>query len=66
VDFSSPITLEDGTVLGRIVGGQVLPEKPNENWFRALAKELSLDQDSYIEALRHVNVQGPEGNPGFL
>ncbi|MCI1734256.1 MAG: PocR ligand-binding domain-containing protein [Bacilli bacterium] len=57
VDFSSPITLEDGTVLGRIVGGQVLPEKPNENWFRALAKELSLDQDSYIEALRHVNVR---------
>ena len=26
VDFGIPITLEDGTVLGSIIGGQVLPE----------------------------------------
>jgi hypothetical protein len=30
VDFAAPITLEDGTLLGSIIGGQVLPEEPDE------------------------------------
>ena len=29
VDFGIPITLDDGTVLGSIIGGQVLPENPD-------------------------------------
>ena len=35
VDFGIPITLDDGTVLGSIIGGQVLPENPDEERFRA-------------------------------
>lgn len=57
VDFSAPITMEDGTWMGKIVGGQVLPEKPDEARFRATARELGIDGDAYIAALRKVSVR---------
>lgn len=57
VDFGIPITLDDGTVLGSIIGGQVLPENPDEEQFRQTARELSIDEDEYIEALHKVNVK---------
>lgn len=57
VDFGIPITLNDGTVLGSIIGGQVLPEHPNEDTFRQTARELGIDEDSYIKALKKVNVK---------
>ena len=58
VDFGIPITLDDGTVLGSIIGGQVLPEHPDENKFRATARELGIDED--IAALQKVNVKTSE------
>jgi len=60
VDFAAPITLEDGTLLGNIIGGQVLPERPDEEKFRATARELGIDEDTYIEALRKVNIRSRE------
>lgn len=57
VDFGIAITLDDGTVLGSIIGGQVLPENPNEEEFRAVAKSLNINEDDYINALRKVNVK---------
>lgn len=57
VDFGIPITLEDGTVLGSVIGGQVLPENPDEEKFRETARELGINEDTYIEALRKVNVR---------
>lgn len=57
VDFGIPITLDDGTVLGSIIGGQVLPEKPDEEKFRATARELGIDEEAYITALRKVKVK---------
>ncbi len=60
MDFGIPITLDDGTVLGSVIGGQVLPESPNEGQFRATARELGIDEDRYIEALREVNVRTKE------
>jgi len=57
IDFGMKITLEDGTVLGSVVGGQVLPENPDEEKFRALARELGVPEDDYIRALRKVNVR---------
>lgn len=57
VDFGMPITLDDGTVLGSIIGGQVLPENPDENKFRQTARELGIDEDKYIDALHKVNVK---------
>ena len=60
VDFRIPITLEDGTVLGSIIGGQVLPENPDEEKFRQTARELGIDEDKYIKALKKVNVKTKE------
>ncbi len=60
VDFGIPITLEDGTVLGSVIGGQVLPENPDEEKFRRTARELEIDEDAYIEALHKVNIRSKE------
>lgn len=60
VDFGIPITLDDGTVLGSVIGGQVLPENPDEDKFRQTAKELGINEDKYIEALKQVNVKTRE------
>lgn len=60
VDFGIPITLSDGTVLGSIIGGQVLPQNPDEEKFRATAVELGIDPDRYIRALKEVSVKTPE------
>lgn len=60
VDFGIPITLDDGTVLGSVIGGQVLPEDPDEEYFRNTARELGIDEDKYIEALHEVNVKTRE------
>ena len=57
VDFGMPITLDDGTVLGSVIGGQVLPENPDENKFRHTERELGIDEDKYIDALHKVSVK---------
>ena len=57
VDFGIPITLDDGTVLGSIIGGQVLPENPDEEKFRRTARELNINEEEYIKALHEVNVK---------
>lgn len=60
MDFGIPITLEDGTVLGSVIGGQVLPEHPDEEKFRNTAKELGINEDKYIEALKKVTIKSKE------
>ncbi len=60
VDFSIPITLDDGTVLGSVIGGQILPEEPDEEKFRKVARELDINEDIYIEALHKVNIKTRE------
>lgn len=57
VDFGIPIELEDGTRLGSVIGGQVLPEDPDEDKFRATAREFGINEDDYIEALKKVNIR---------
>ena len=60
MDFGIPIELKDGTVLGSVIGGQVLPNNPDEEKFRATARELGIDEDKYIDALHKVNVKNEE------
>ena len=54
MDFAEEIKLSDGTVLGSIIGGQVLPNEPDEEKFRKLARDLGIDEDRYIKALGKV------------
>lgn len=60
MDFGIPITLDDGTVLGSVIGGQVLPEQPDEDYFRSYAIELHIEPDAYIKALHNVTVKSKE------
>jgi ligand-binding sensor protein len=57
LEFGIPITLEDGTVLGNVIGGQVLTEQPDEGKARRIARELNIPEDEYIEELHKVNVR---------
>ena len=60
MDFGIPITLNDGTVLGNVIGGQILPENPDDDKFRSVARELGINEDAYIEALHKVGVKSIE------
>lgn len=57
VDFGIPLQLNDGTVLGSVIGGQVLPEEPDDEKFRSVARDLGINEDDYIDALHKVNVR---------
>ena len=55
MDFSVDIVV-NGEKMGAIIGGQVLPKQPDEEEFRNTAKELGIDPEKYIQALRKVPV----------
>lgn len=55
VDFAAPLLMGEKQI-GAIFGGQVLTASPDEAKFRALAAELEIDPDQYIEALRKVQI----------
>ena len=55
MDFAVDIEV-NGMKLGKIIGGQVLPKEPDEEEFRNIARELSIDPDQYIKALRKVPI----------
>lgn len=59
MDFSVDIMVGD-IYLGKIIGGQVLPEEPDEDKFRELAAEFGVDPDEYIAALRQIPVKSEE------
>ena len=56
MDFAADIIV-GGEKVGAIIGGQVLPEEPDEEKFRKIAGELSIDPDKYIKALRDVPIR---------
>lgn len=56
MDFSIDIVL-NGEKLGKMIGGQVLPQAPDEEKFAAIARELGIDPDLYIRAVKNVPVR---------
>ena len=59
IDFGIPLVV-DGQTVGAVLGGQVLPENPDEEKFRQVAREIGVDEEKYIEALYKVNVRSAE------
>lgn len=59
MDFSIDIKIKD-EIVGKIIGGQILPEKPDEEKFRELAKEFGIDPEAYINALRKIPIRTEE------
>ncbi len=55
MDFAAPVMV-NGKHVGSLIGGQVLPEPPDEEKFRRIAVEIDVDPDEYIAALRKVKV----------
>ena len=55
VDFAVPIVV-DGRQIGAWLGGQVLTKNPNEGHFRKLARELDIDPDAMVKAVREIPV----------
>lgn len=58
-DFAVPIIVA-GKQIGTFFGGQILTHKPDEKEFRQVAREIGVDEDKYIVALRKVKVVSPE------
>lgn len=56
MDFSADIVV-NGEKVGAIIGGQVLPKAPDEEKFRSIARELGVNEDEYIQALRKVPIR---------
>ncbi|MDE6579648.1 MAG: PocR ligand-binding domain-containing protein [Ruminiclostridium sp.] len=56
MDFSNDIIVH-GEKVGAIIGGQVLPEAPDEEKFREIARELGINENAYISALNKVPVR---------
>lgn len=56
MDFASDIVI-DGEKAGAIIGGQVLPEPPDYEKFSSIARDLGIDEASYIAALKKVPIR---------
>ncbi len=59
IDFGIDLVVE-GEKVGSVIGGQVLPEHPDEEKFAKVARELGIDEDAYLKALDKVNVKTEE------
>ncbi|HYH01459.1 MAG TPA: PocR ligand-binding domain-containing protein, partial [Bacillota bacterium] len=55
MDFGAPIIL-NGQQIGSILGGQVLPDVPEDDKFRQIATEIGVDPEEYVAALHKVRI----------
>ena len=55
MDFAAPIMLGD-TMVGCIVGGQVLSEPIDEESIREIAREIQVDEEQFVEAARSIQI----------
>jgi len=53
--FAVPIIVDDEHI-GTILGGQLLTEEPNEESFRNTAREIGVNEDEYIKALKRIKI----------
>ncbi|MDE7299302.1 MAG: PocR ligand-binding domain-containing protein [Lachnospiraceae bacterium] len=56
MDFSVDIVVNNEK-LGAMIGGQVLPEAPDEEKFAAIARELGISEREYINAVKKVPIR---------
>jgi ligand-binding sensor protein len=58
-DFAAPIVV-NGKQYGSVLGGQVLTEPPDEAVFRGVARDIGVNEDDYVDAVRKINIVRPE------
>ncbi len=59
IDFGIDLVV-NGEKVGSVIGGQVLPDNPDPEKFKKVAKEIGVNEDEYLEALKKVNVRSKE------
>ncbi len=59
VDFGIPLMVGEEQV-GSVIGGQVLPQNPDEEQFRKVAREIGVQEEEYIAALHKVTIKTEE------
>ncbi len=59
IDFSAPI-MANGKIVGSFIGGQVLIAPPDLDKIAETAKELGINPDEYIEAVKKVKIMDKE------
>lgn len=59
IDFGIDLVV-NGEKVGSVIGGQVLPDNPDPEKFKKVAKEIGVNEDEYLEALKRVNVRSKE------
>lgn len=55
IDFAAPIIIE-GKLIGTVLGGQMLTDAPKEKDFIQIAKEIDVEPNSMVDAVREVNI----------
>jgi len=53
IDFAAPISV-DGHLLGTILGGQILTSTPEEGKYRKTAREIGVNEEGYVDAVKKV------------
>lgn len=48
---------KEGKVVGKIIGGQVLPHEPEEEQMKEVARQIGVDPDKYYQAAKRVAVR---------
>lgn len=59
LDFTAPIVVE-GQLIGCFLGGQILPEKIDEESARKTAMEIGVDPEEYLAAAKTLNICSAE------
>jgi ligand-binding sensor protein len=55
IDFAAPVIIND-ELIGTVLGGQILSEKPKEEFYRGIAHEIGTDDNGLVDAVNKVNI----------
>lgn len=59
IDFAVELTV-NGEIVGKVLGGQVLPAEPNDEECKKAAAELGMNEREYVAAIHKVHVRSQE------
>lgn len=55
IDFAAPVIINN-ELIGTVLGGQILSEKPREETYQKIAQEIEVSEISLVDAVNHVNI----------
>lgn len=55
IDFAAPVIIE-GELLGTVLGGQILSSKPEDSFYKNIAREIQVDEKGFVDAVKRVDI----------